>query len=253
MFRKYLIKTFKYYKVNILKAVQEMKRINKVLLLLIPMLLFTTYVQVYAVGKGNLRISPALPTMSGTEEIFEIWVEGEGPGDVTVYYPQLFLVMTETCHNVLTKVVIDFHNNGYDITEDATLWPGDFIGETDDDKTLPPGYISGVAETVSALKSHLGIGKSESIYYALVSFPPGDTIIGSPTYKVKITLDSTDPKMLVYLFGKSENSAVTDYDMKVPPTNPGFMVPEPATIAAVATPTLTLLAYALYKRKTIFF
>ena len=38
--------------------------------------------------------------------------------------------------------------------------------------------------------------------------------------------------------------------MKIPPTNPGFMVPEPATIAAVVTPTLTMLAYAIYKRKT---
>ena len=58
--------------------------------------------------------------------------------------------------------------------------------------------------------------------------------------------------MLVYVYAKPVDSARTDYDMKVPPTNPGFMVLEPATIAAIATPTPTLLWYAYYKRKTIF-
>ena len=106
-----------------------------------------------------------------------------------------------------------------------------------------------------AVRGTTGIEGTElSVYWALVPFPVTDNVINGPTnkYRVHINLDSTDPCMLVYVYAKSENSETADYDMKVPPTNPGFMVPEPATIAAIATPTLSLLGYAYYKRKTFF-
>ena len=108
--------------------------------------------------------------------------------------------------------------------------------------------------TVASLKDHLGIeGTDLSIYWALVPFPPGAEIKGSTEkYRVHINLDSTDPCMLVYVYAKSVNLPEAEYDIRVPPTNPGFMVPEPATIAAIATSTLTLLGYAYYKRKTLF-
>ena len=227
-------------------SVIKMRKIKSVLLLSLSLLLFTTTcVQVYALG--TLRIFPFWPIMTGTQETFELWVEGGG----TAYYPQLFLVMTETCHNALTQVEIDFHDDGVD----KTLYPGlpDFTKETDENKWLPPdpAYPEGIRYTVASLKSHIGIdGTDESIFWALVDIP--DPINGPPNYEITITLTSNNPKMMVYVFGKTVNSALADYDIKVPPTNPGFMTPEPATIAAVATPTLTLLAYALYKRKTIF-
>ena len=222
-----------------------MRRIKKVLLLLMPLLLFTIIcTHVYATGL--LEITPTWPIMTDTDETFEICVKNGG----TAHSPKLFLVMTDTCHAGLAEVKIDFHDNGPSIG-DVTLTDG-FTKETDTDKGLPPGYSPGIIMTVASLKSHIGIGGTdESIWWTLVPFPTGDTING-PTdkYKVHITLDSTDPSMMIYVYAKSSPGA--DYDMKVPPTNPGFMVPEPATIAAVATPTLTLLAYALYKRKTIF-
>ena len=219
-----------------------MKRRKSVLILSTFLLVLTTIcVNVYATGL--LEISPTWPSMTDTEETFYIWVKNGG----TAYIPQLFLVMTDTCHAGLAEVEIDFHNNGPS-TGDVTLTDG-FTEETDTDKELPPGYPPGIRMTVASLKSH--IGTDESIWWALVPFP--DTING-PTnkYEVHITLDSTDPSMMIYVYGKSENLAEADYDMKVPPTNPGFMVPEPATIAAIATPTLTLLGYAYYKRKTSF-
>jgi len=183
--------------------------------------------------------------MTGTEETFELWVEGGG----TAYYPQLFLVMTETCWDGLTKVEIDFHDDGPPV--DATIFPDDFIEKTDDDKWLPPSYPEGIRYTVASLKDHLGIGGTdESIYWTLVTFPTDDTIT-SNIYYVKITLDSTDPKMMVYVFGKTVDSTDAPYDMKVPPTNPGFMVPEPATIVAVATSLIALIGYTTLKNKNL--
>jgi hypothetical protein len=219
-----------------------MRRLKKGLLLLMPLLLFTTIcVHVYATGL--LAISPMWPTMTDTEENFEIWVKNGG----TAYYPQLLLVMTEPCYDGLTSVSIDFNDDG-SIEETVTVF------DTAASGNVPVSYPEGIRYTVASLKDHLGIeGSPDPIYWILVDFPNGDTIEGdTDKYEVKITLNSENPKMLVYVYGKSENSETAVYDIKVPPTNPGFMVPEPATIAAVATPTLTLLAYALFKRKTFF-
>jgi len=152
--------------------------------------------------------------MIDTEETFYIWVKNGG----TAYYPQLLLVMTETCWDGLTQVSIDFNDDG---STEWTLGNGDFneavLGEE-----VPPSYPPGIRYTVASLKDHLGIeGTDLSVYWGLVDFPGGDTIDGdTDKYEVYITLDSTDPKMLVYVYAKSENSAGTDYDMKVPTTNP---------------------------------
>jgi len=221
-----------------------MRRIKKVLLLLMPLLLFTTIcVHVYATGL--LEIYPTWPTMTDTEETFEIWVKNGG----TAYYPKLLLVMTKTCYDGLTSVQIDFND---DASIDETLIWSDFAAANSGE--VPTGSPPGTWYQVASLKDHLGIaGSPDPIYWAEVDFPAGTEIDGdTQKYEVTITLDSSDPKMLVYVFGKSTDSETAEYDMKVPSTNPGFMVPEPATIAAVVTPTLTLLGYALYKRKTLF-
>jgi len=53
--------------------------------------------------------------------------------------------------------------------------------------------------------------------------------------------------MLVYVLGKTDGNTV--FNNRVPPTIPGFVVPEPAAIAAAATSFGALAAYALIKRK----
>ena len=218
-----------------------MRRIKSIVFLSLTLLLFTaTCVHVYSTGL--LAISPYWPSMTSTHEVFEIWVKN----GVTAYYPQLLLVMTDTCYLATTQVEIDFENNDLGV---ITIPAGAFAMASS--VYVPDGYPTGIRFTVASLKDHLGIGgTTQSIYWILVDFPSGATINGLTKYPVEITLDSTSPKMLVYVYGKSVDSLAADYDMKVPPTNPGFMVPEPATIAAVVTPTLTLLAYAYYKRKT---
>ena len=219
------------------------KRKSIMFLLALIYLFSNACFQVYATGL--LEIDPTWPTMTDPEETFEIHVKNGG----NAYYPLLFLVMTETCWDNLNFVKIDFNK---DTTIEYTLVKADFQEAVSG--KVPPSMPSGMNYTVASLKDHLGIEGTElSVYWTLVPFPDGNYING-PTnkYRVHIIIDSTDPCMLVYVYGKSEDSETADYDMKVPPTNPGFMVPEPATIAAIATPTLTLLGYAYYKRKTFF-
>jgi len=222
-----------------------MKKKVSVLLLSLIILLFTATC-VHVSAPGTLRIDPYWPEMSGPSELFKVWVEGSG----SAHEPALFLVMTGTCYSGLTSIVIDFGNDG---TDDVTLVPGDFSGpDTNDIKKIPDDAEEGIKYTVASLKDHLGVGgTSESIYWALVDFPSSVVITGTK-YPIWIELDASSPKMLVYVFAKTAPGLVK-YNLKVPPTIPGFIVPEPATIAAVATPMIALIAYTFYRRKTISF
>ena len=222
------------------------KKKTGVLLLSLTLLLFTvTCVQ--AQGQGTIRIDPYWPLMTSSPANFKIWVEGSG--DPTID-PHLFLVMTESCKNGLSGNV-EVHWDGNGVTDIANeKWNGP---ETDQNKKIPPDTEEGTGYTVASLLDHLGISKTpEPIYWAFVSFPSTITSIthDDPIY-FSVHMTSNSPMMLIYAIGKT-TSAGDLYDNRIPPTKAGFLVPEPATIAAVATPTLTLLAYALFKRKTIF-
>jgi len=177
-----------------------MRRVKSIVFLSLTLLLFTaTSVHVYSTGL--LAIFPYWPSMTSTHEVFEIWVKNGG----MAYHPQLLLVMTQTCYEKLTKVEIDFNN---DDGPDEILGPGDFPvaspGYVPPSDYVPALYPPGIRYTVASLKDHLGIGgTTESIHWALVDFPSGATINGLTEYPVEITLDSTSPKMLVYVYGKS--------------------------------------------------
>ena len=222
-----------------------MRRMKYVMLILLSVFLFTT-TAVHVYGLGTLKMYPYWPYMSGTEEEFHVWIEGSG----TAYEPRLFLVMTETCYANLADpgaaVEIDFEP--YGVSPDITLYKSDFTPnyETDNSVKIPSWAEEGVKYTVASLKSHLE--SEDPIRWCYVSFP---TYIDGDGVWFKIKLHSSQPRMLVYVFGKTD-SALPYWNIKVPPTMPGFLVPEPATIAAVATPMLTLLGYAYYKRKTLF-
>ena len=70
-----------------------------------------------------------------------------------------------------------------------------------------------------------------------------------------ITAASCQLRMLVYALGRTvEDGAPADgfdnmFDARVPPTQPGFVVPEPATIAAAAVSFVALSSYVILKRK----
>jgi len=187
-------------------------------------------------AEGTIRLYPALPVMTGTSETFDVWVEGSSSNPTTD--PYILLVMTDACHDGLgvNGVKVD----GAPITDwepetehtDGIKVPHDGIAITD-----------GAAYTVASLMDHLGT--TDPIWWAFEPLGIG-AITDSPT-QFTVDLDSIAPRMLVYVLGKTEGSE--EFDNRVPPTQPGFMVPEPATIAAVATSIVALVAYAAIKRK----
>ena len=212
-----------------------------IFLLSFTLLLITVpLVQGVGVATGSIRIDPSLPLKSSTGE-FSVYTTG-----TTTYDPHIFLVMTKECYLGLSGATVTVTWTGGSLNIDI----GDWVQVTDGGK-LPTGTTPGAGYTVASLKSHLPT--TEYIYYyfdPIDNFLNGQTLTGTGI-DFTITLPSSDPNMLVYVLGKSSNEA-TLFDRGVPESIPGFVIPEPATIAAVATPTITLLAYALHKRKTIF-
>ena len=106
--------------------------------------------------------------------------------------------------------------------------------------------MNGAGYTVASLKSHLDT--DEDIYWAFVSILGGDMMEQGKHYDVTVEMASEAPSMLVYILGKnSETSSL--FDMRIPPTIPGFVVPE-APLGAIGMVTLLLGAAAgfAYKR-----
>ena len=209
-----------------------------VLLLVLPILLLTVPV-VLAQPTGTVRIEPALPVESTSPADFEVWVKPSG--DPTSD-PHIFLVMTASCYAGLDSVKI-YWGAGEDpdivLTNDG-VWTEETVPGT----KVPPDTTNGAGYTVASLKDHLGT--TDSIYWAFVSILDGDDITQTPT-PFTIILNSESPKMLVYILGETSGSSL--FDNRVPPTIPGFVIPEPATIAAVVTPLIGLIGYAAHRRR----
>jgi len=213
-----------------------MKRrlVATVLLLSLSMMLLTVSC-VNAKETGTIRIDPPLPTMVSSPAIFDVWVQ---PSADPTTDPHIFLVMTESCYLALTgKVKVEWSGGFVEIT----LWSKETVNSV----KVPPGTTPGAGYTVASLKDHLGT--TEPIYWAFVPFLSGP-ITQSPQ-SFTVTLPSTAPKMLVYALGKTGVSLL--FNNRVPPTIPGFVIPEPATIAAVAASSLALIGFAVRKRKQI--
>jgi len=212
-----------------------MKKLALILLVVSLLAMATSTV----LGEGTIRISPALPIMVGTEQTFEVWIQN---GEATD--PHIFLVMTSSCHATLTSVTVEWTGDG---VADATILPGDFDIETEHTTGIkrPPGATSGAGYTVASLMDHLGT--TDPIYWAFVPFLEGSITDTATSFTV--TLNSENPRMMVYALGKTSGSEL--FDLFVPPTNPGFMIPEPATIVAVALSLMALVAYAAHRKKLL--
>jgi hypothetical protein len=184
---------------------------------------------------GTIRLGPTVwPGMVASPADFEVWVEGAG--DPT-YDPHVLLVMTEDCWNGLTGDVVV---NWTSVLEVSFNKMTNFTGVTSNSALVPPsGTESGVSYTVASLKDHLSwgldpaISSTETIYWAMGAFLSGP-LTGIPQ-DFTVTLPSTNPRMLVYALGKTEGADLLDnFIRRVPPTQPGFVIPEVplGTIAA---------------------
>lgn len=193
---------------------------------------------VLAGGLGTIRIDPYLPMGTSSPAQFEVWVK---PGGDPTTDPNIFLVMTESCYDGLAgNVTVDWTGDGL---SDLNITKDEWTNETELGKKVPPGTVNGAGYTVASLKDHLTT--SEAIYWALKPFLDGDITQSHTVFNV--TLPSSAPKMLVYVLGKTDGSEL--FNNRVPPTIPGFVIPEPATIVAAAIPFVALAGYAVVRRK----
>jgi len=180
---------------------------------------------------------------------FEIWVEGAG--DPT-HDPNVLLVMSQGCYDGLTgDVVVSWTWPSSDsVTFSKAAFGANAVSDNSA-KVPPTGTTEGGCYTVASLKDHLSYGLSvplsatDTIYWAMKPFLNGPLTGAHQTFTV--TLPSTDPRMLVYALGKTASSTL--FDNKVPPTQPGFIVPEPGTIFLAAASFSALALYALKRRK----
>jgi len=194
-------------------------------------------------GTGQIRIEPhssgyPSPIMLSSPATFNITVQTGSS-----YDPQILLVMTNASYLGLTgNVVVQW------ATGTVSFAPADFTMDDTNGNNVPSnGTTNGASYTVASLKDHIGVSGTadDAIWWALKSFLSGP-ITTTPT-AFNITLPSTNPRMLVYALGKSSLTAEL-FDMKVPNTLPGLVVPEPATILATLA-SFAVLGLFAYRHK----
>jgi hypothetical protein len=186
---------------------------------------------------GTIRIDPALPLMIGSPADFEVWVQGAG--DPT-FNPHILLVITEECKLGLAGDIVVTWDGG-----SLNIAPNEFIEATD--KFVPPmGATSGARYTVASLKDH--IGTEGPIFWAMGSILEGP-IHTSPRSAFTVTIDSNSTRVLVYVMGMTD-SACGLFDTRVPPTIPGFVVPEVGTLLLTLAPLGAFGLYAFKRRRS---
>jgi hypothetical protein len=193
-----------------------------------------------------IRISPhssyyGSPIMLTSPATFSVYIQsGDDAQD-----PHIFLVMTETCYKGLTG------NVKVNWTETDSITITTWNKETVNSKKVPPDTATGIGYTVSSLKSHLVT--SEPIYWTFEPFLSGP--ITKTPVKFTVVLPSTALRMLVYVLGKSYPStsfAATCnhlFNNRVPPTQPGLVVPELVPVMLSIASFSALGLFAIKRRK----
>ena len=223
------------------------RKLEKLILVLISLNLVVIS-SVLAVATSIIIITPQWPIAQKTPASLDISVTG--PADPT-YDPQILLAMTVDCYN------------GIDGPGDLAVrvaWTGDSLDFYKTDFLLlsgsPPPKVpptgSDKQYVRSSLADHLGELGDSDVRWAMLplpgTFPPDGNLHTTPI-SLTVTVFSTNPKVLVYALGKS--NPAENFDRWVPPTNPGFVIPEPATIAVTAMSMIALVAYTARKKKQI--
>jgi len=226
----------------------------KKLALIITIALVLAIIPSIKAETGTIRIETPegeyWPIMLGSPSTFEIWVQGAGNPTSD---PHILLVMSEACHLGLTGDVVVTWTGG-----SVSFASGDFTGVTTNSDDVPPPdaypVFKGASYTVASLKDHLSYGliepinSTETIYWAWKPFLGGAALIHDHQ-SFTVDLPSTEPRMLVYALGKSNGSTL--FDNKVPPTRPGFMVPEPSTVLIALAAFSAFILYAVKPKRFV--
>ncbi|MBX5327645.1 MAG: hypothetical protein ACQXXH_01535 [Candidatus Bathyarchaeia archaeon] len=205
-------------------------------------LTLTAFPLAYAPSQSIIVIAPQWPLAVSTPATFSI---STTPAADPTYDPWFLLAMTVQCYDGLTNVVIE-DSDGNTVTftkSDFTLLTGDPPPQ------IPDSSISERQYTRANLADHLGV--TGDVYWAMKPFPPG-TILHETAQSFTVTVHSTAPCMTLYVLGKSTPTA-PKFDRWVPPTNPGFVVPELGTILLAMASFGALALFAAAKRKKALF
>lgn len=192
---------------------------------------------------ASIRVEPhgsyfGLPIMLSSPATFNVTVVGGA--DNPTMDPHIFLVMTETSYNSLTGNVVVNWTGGSPKMVTMTPW----TQETVNSVKVPPGSDSGTGYTVAALRSHLNT--TEPIYWAFEPFLGGMNITEIPM-EFTVTLPATEPRMAVYVLGKTGDSEL--FNNRNPPTQPGFVVPELGTVLLAASSFGAFALFALRRKR----
>ena len=185
---------------------------------------------------GNIRIEPHSPgypepIMLESPATFTINVE-EHPASE----PHILLVMSKECWESLQGPVTVTWPGAYAAIGFAK---GEFVKPTTN--KIPTGLD---LYTAASLRDHLGVPGNADIYYATGPFLGSAITETAQTFTV--TLPSTDPRMLVYAYGKSKGS--DDFNNVVPNSRPGFVIPEVPLGPAVSLLAMFAALVALSRR-----
>lgn len=199
---------------------------------------------------GALRIEPhgsyyPLPVMLKSPATFNITAIDKK----TVHCPNILLVMTNASYQGLTGDVTVEWDGG-----STSFSKADFTAVSDNNAFVPPsGTTKGARYRVSSLKEHIGVNGTadDTLWYVYGPFLSGP--VTQTPQKFTVTLPSTNPRMLVYAIGKIfgpsglfDTMCCWEFNTRVPPTQPGFVVPD---LTPILLATAAFSAFGLYSIK----
>jgi hypothetical protein len=226
-----------------------MRRLIYVAAVLSVLMLVTIPLKVEACGEatGALRIEPhgsyyPLPVMLSSPATFNI----TAIDTKTVYFPNILLVMTNASYQGLTgDVMVEWDGGSRNFSKT------DFTAVSDNDDFVPPsGTTEGARYKVSSLKEHIGVNGTadDTLWYAYGPFLSRP--VDQNPQEFTVTLPSTKPRMLVYAIGKIfksscffDTACCWKFNTRVPPTQPGFVVPD---LAPIILATASFTAFGIY-------
>lgn len=196
-----------------------MERIKIIKILTLSLTILSLVLGVRVIGgkkQGQIIIEPHAfdppdPVTVTSPATFYITVK-----EHTAKNPQILFVMSEECYDEGINPIITISREWDPYCPDGALKKDAFTWIEDGGV---PGGIWGDIYQAKSLRDHLGVPeeKGVGIWYAYVDMCVDEIKEENPPYEITVTVNSPSPRVLVYVFGE---------ESKVPPTRPGFIIPE---------------------------
>lgn len=238
-----------------------MKKLISLMITLTLLAIATT--PVLAQGKGTIRIEP-----HSSYYPFPIMLESPATFNISVMQnteptcqPHLLLIITNDTYHQLVDGSITVTVN-WTATDLVTINVGDWNGpETDNSKDIPDNapLESGIGYNVATLQDH--INTTGPIYWNFTSFLGDGAYLTQTPQEFTVTVPAPNPRMLVYALGKIGQynnpggiicpGSAAPFNNRVPPTKPGLVIPELATILLATASFGALALYAIRRKKIL--